>query len=75
MHVLMTCRSVERLVITRERLQEVCRILDGAARRVKRGHKNKDPETELESRHCPVPANKFAAGEGGRSVVDWTLSY
>ena len=72
--VLLTCRNVETDWIWRG-MQEVCRMLDCAARRMKRGHKNKDPETELERRHCPVAANKFAAGEGGRSVMDWTLSY
>ena len=43
--------------------RSVQNMLDGAARRMKR------------EGHRPVTANKFAAGEGGRSVVDWTLSY
>ena len=47
--------------LVRRGMQEVCRMLDGAARRMKRGQKNKDPETELERRHRPVAANKFAA--------------
>ena len=63
MRVLLTCRNVE-TDWTWRGMQEVCRMLDGAARRIKRGHKNKEPETELERRHCPVAANKFAPGEG-----------
>ena len=56
--VVLMCHYVETDWIQRS----VQNTLDGAARRMKRGHR-------------PVTANKFAAGEGGRSVVDWTLSY
>ena len=69
-HISLTCHNVETDWIWRG-MQEVCRMLDDVARR---GHKNKDPETELE-RTLPCRSNNFAAEEGGRSVVDWTLSY
>ena len=54
-------------------MQEVCRMLDGAARWMKRGHKNKDPETELERRHRPVQQTSLLLEkEGG---VWWTGLY
>ena len=73
--VSLTYRNVETDWIRRG-MQEVCRMLDSAARRMKRGHKNKDPEIEFWSREKTLPCrSKQAAGEGGRSVMDWTLSY
>ena len=30
----------------------------------------KGPSDKIERRHCPIAANKFAAGEEGRSVKD-----
>ena len=54
-------------------IQEVCRMLDGAARWMKKGHKNKDPETELERRHRPVQQTSLLLEkEGG---VWWTGLY
>ena len=56
------------LDIVTESLQELCRMLDGDARR--RELQEKGPSDRIERRHCPITANKFAAGEGGRSVKD-----
>ena len=44
--------------LVRRGMQEVCRMLDGAARRMKRGHKNKDPETELERKQVCCRSEK-----------------
>ena len=52
--VLLTCRNVETDWIRRG-MQEVCRMLDSAARRMKRGHKNKDPEIGFWSREKTLP--------------------
>ena len=60
--VVLTCRKLETDWILLRTLQ------DGAARR--REPQGKGPRDIIERRHCPITANKFAAGEGEGSVRD-----